>query len=47
LVTTRLGPTVPIPFDFSWFIASSSAFRASSSFSATSARVVEPERNLT
>src|SRR2546422_752648 len=41
-VTTRLGPTVPMPFDFSWPIASSSALRASSSLSATSARVVEP-----
>ena len=46
-VTTRLGPTVPMPFDFSWLIASSSALRASSSLSATSARVVEPDLNLT
>jgi hypothetical protein len=47
LVTTRFGPTMPIPFDLSWLIASRSASRASSSVSPTSARVVEPERNRT
>ena len=47
LVTTRFGPTVPMPDDFSWPIASSSAVRASASVSAMSARVVEPDLNLT